>query len=331
MIEVVLINRDGERWDISELVGKLKIKTSRIGKAGSLSLDFLKAAIYQSKMFKYNNGDVVEVRKDGKRIFYGYIFEIKGGRDEQVSLTVYDQIRYLMNTETYVFENVTATQIVERIAKEYKLTVGKLADTEHVITHLVADAQKLLDIIDKAIVLTFHHKGKDYCLFDDAGNLSLRSIDEEVTDIVIGPGSLLYDYSVSESIDEDTYNQFKLYRDNEETGKRDIFMVKDSNNIARWGLLQHHESIDDKLNTEQISELLNNLALLKNRETISLQVDAIGNIAVRAGMRVRIQIPEYSIDEALLVNECTHQFDGAEHTMSLELKVIKLDESTIDN
>ena len=40
-------------------------------------------------------------------------------------------------------------------------------------------------------------------------------------------------YTYEKSIDKDVYNQVKLYRDNEKTGKRDVWIVKDSNNIKK--------------------------------------------------------------------------------------------------
>lgn len=72
----------------------------------------------------------------------------------------------------------------------------------------------------------------------------------------------------------------------------------------------------------QIKELLDQLMVIKNRESKSLKLDCIGDIRVRAGCYVPIVIEEYGINQPFLVNECSHRFDGAEHTMSLELKVI---------
>ncbi|MMZ62474.1 hypothetical protein D1872_246840 [compost metagenome] len=64
------------------------------------------------------------------------------------------------------------------------------------------------------------------------------------------------------------------------------------------------------------------MSLMKNRETKSLKVSALGDIRVRAGIRVRIVISEYGVDQALIVDECTHDFDGAAHTMTLDLRVV---------
>lgn len=323
-LDVKILNRQGAggEWDVSEIVEGLSWKTSRIGKAGSVSFTLVKGSPFESSDFTYNNGDIVRVRVDKTNLFHGYIFSIDEGRDEAVSITAYDQMRYLMNADTYVFKGVTATEILQRIAKDFGLKLGTVVDTGYKIPTMSEDSQKLLDIICKGITLTFANTGRDYCLYDDFGALCLRGINDVELDLIVGDGSLMYDYNIKTSIDNDTYNQIKLYKDNQKTGNRELFVAKDSVNIKRWGLLQLYQSVDEDMNKAQIDALLKKLATLKNRETKSLRVSALGDIRVRAGMRVRIVISEYGVDQALLVDECTHDFDGAAHTMTLDLRVV---------
>jgi len=321
-LTIEIHNREGNKWDVSNIVEGLSWKTTRIGTAGTISFTLVKGAIYQSKDFMYRNGDGVAIAVGNIKVFYGYIFSIDEGRDESVKITAYDQIRYLMNTDTYVFKGITATDVLKRIAKDFNLKLGAVADTKYKIPVMSEDGQKLLDIICKAITLTFSNTGRDYCLYDDFGSLCLRNVDDDQLDLIIGDRSLMYDYNVQTSIDSQTYNQIKLYKDNKDTGKREIYMYKDSVNIKRWGMLQLYQSIDEKANDAQITELLDSLSTIHNRETKSLKVNAIGDIRIRAGMRVRILISEYGVDQALLVDECSHNFDGADHTMSLDLRVV---------
>ncbi|MFB4326394.1 hypothetical protein RB298_29120 [Priestia sp. BR_2] len=323
-LDVKILNRQGTggEWDVSEIVEGLSWKTSRIGKAGSVSFKLVKGSPFESSDFTYNNGDIVRVRLDKTNVFHGYIFSIDEGRDEAVTITAYDQIRYLMNVDTYVFKGVTATEILERIAKDFGLKLGTVADTGYKIPTMSEDSQKLLDIVTKGITLTFSNTGRDYCLYDDFGALCLRGINDVQLDLIVGDGSLMYDYEIKRSIDSDTYNQIKLYKDNKDTGNREIYLAKDSVNIKRWGLLQLYQGVDEDMNKAQINALLSKLAALKNRETKALKVSALGDIRVRAGMRVRILISEYGVDQALLVDECSHDFDGAAHTMSLDLRVV---------
>ncbi len=322
LTQIKINNRTGEEWDVSEIVTDISLTSSRIGAAGKLTFTLIKGALYQSKQFAIRNGDFVRVKKDGLEVFYGYIFIIDGGRDEEIKITAYDQIRYLMNTETYVFSNITATEVLKRIAKDFNLKLGPVADTAYKIATMSEDGQKLLDIICKAITITFANTGKDYCLYDRAGELCLVASDDFELDLVLGDGSLVYDFSVQQSIDSDTYNKIKLYKDNKETLKREVYVAQDSVNIKQWGMLMLYQSVDEKMNKGQIDELLEKLAFMKNRETKSLSIEALGDIRVRAGMRVQVSLESYGVNQSLLIDQCTHKIDGADHTMSLDLRVV---------
>ncbi|MHB8075108.1 XkdQ/YqbQ family protein [Desulfosporosinus fructosivorans] len=319
MLKILIDNKDGNVWDISMLVADVSWKTSRIGKAGSLDFTLIKNALGQDKKFKYSNGDIVRVQRaeDGENVFYGYIFSIDGGRDEAVKISCYDQIRYLMANKTYILSNVTASEVIRKIAADFNLKLGQIDDTGYRIPVMSEDNQKLLDIICKALDLTLINSGKNYVFFDDFGSLSVRNIEDSLQDFFIGDGSFMTDYAQKTSIDSDTYNKINLYQDKKECGD-----FIDSANTAKWGILQLCQSVDGNLNRAQINEMLKNLVILKNRESKTLKIEAIGHLWVRAGRYVRIRIEEYGINQPFLVDECTHNFEGTNHTMSLELKVI---------
>ncbi|OPA76617.1 hypothetical protein BVG16_15660 [Paenibacillus selenitireducens] len=320
-IEVILDNKNGNVWNISEIVSGITWKTSRFSGAGSLDFTLIKNAIYQATAFTYQNGDVISVKKDGEKVFYGYIFSIDGGKDEDVKIKAYDQIRYLQANDTYKFTGATASEVIKRIASDFKLKTGSIVDTKHKIT-MLEDNKKLLDIIYKALDLTIINTGSNYVFYDDFGSLALKNVKDLLVDIYIGEGSLLTDFNVKTSIDSDTYNQIVLYKDNEKTKKREKYVAKDSANIKKWGVLQLYESVDENMNAAQINKYLDALAIIKNRETKEMKIEAIGDIRIRAGSYVRILISEYGINQPFLVDACSHSFDGAEHMMQLELKVI---------
>jgi len=322
LIELLLDNKVGKVWDIAQLVSDITWKTTRIGKPGSLEFTLLRNGIYQTSDFQYNNGDIVSFRMDGANVFYGYIFKVGEGKDEGVKILCYDQIRYLLINGTYVMKDVTASDLVKRIAGDFQLKLGRIDDTGYRIPTILEDNQKLLDILCKALDLTLIHDGKNFFLYDDFGALSLRKSEDMRLDFMIGDRSLMYDYSAERSIDNETYNKIKLYRDNKKSGKRETYIAQDSANIAKWGLLQLMQSVDENMNLAQINERLNALITIKNRESRSMKIEAIGDIRVRAGCYVHIYIEDRGINQPFLVEGCSHRFDGSNHTMSLELKVI---------
>lgn len=322
MIEILLDNRDGNVWDISNIVSGVSWSTSRIGKPGSLDFTLIKGSPWQNSSFKYRNGDVVTLRYNGENVFYGYVFSIGGGKDENVSIKCYDQMRYLNNVETYVFANITATDILRQIAEDFELRTGALQDTGYRIPTMVEDGQKLIDIIGKALDQTLINSGGNFVLYDDFGFLTIRNTQDMLVDFYIGDESLMHNFTFKESIDSDTYNVIKLYRDNEDTGRREVYIAQDSANISRWGKLQLYEAADENMNAAQINELLNTLMTLKNRESRELKLDCIGDIRIRAGCYVHVVIEEYGVNQPFLIDECKHSWDGSDHQMSITLKVV---------
>ncbi|WP_028563049.1 XkdQ/YqbQ family protein [Paenibacillus pinihumi] len=321
MFELILDNRDGVLWDISRIVTNVKYKTSRVGKASSLEMTFLKNSPFAHHDFKYACGDVIRFKKDEANLFYGYIFSIDEDDEDAVRVIAYDQIRYLMGNETYGFVNLTATQMIKKIIEDNELTVGFFTDTKHVIPKFLEDNKRILDIICKILDDTMMATSDLYVFYDDFGKLTLQHIMDMILDVVIGDKSLLYAYKSKTSIDNETYNRIKLYKDNKETGKREIFINQDSSTIAKWGRLQYYQSVDEKMNIAQINTSLNNLLKLKNRESRSMSLDALGDSRIRAGNSIYLIIEEKGIKGRFVVNECTHNFNGDEHTMSLELVV----------
>jgi hypothetical protein len=86
--------------------------------------------------------------------------------------------------------------------------------------------------------------------------------------------------------------------------------------------LQYFDVVDEKMNAAQIKELLNTLIQLKNRERRSLKIDALGDLRIRAGCYIPVILNELGINQYFLVDECTHKWEGDEHTMQITLKVV---------
>jgi len=321
LLEVILDNRNGTLWDISGICSEISWKTSRTGKPSSVDLTFISDGLYQDKAFTVNTGDVLRIRKDGQGLFWGYVFEVESGRDEQVSLKAYDQLRYLNESDTYVRINVTADQVIRDNCAVGDLKLGTLAPTGYVIPKVLEDGQKRLDIIYRALDNTMIATGRLYVLYDDYGSLMLRDVEDMTIDLILGDGSLVYDYRIKRSIDSDTYNRIKLVQDNKESGKRDVYITQDSSTIARWGRLQYYQKVDDKLNPAQVQAIMDGLIQLKNRETQQFKLDALGFVGMRAGVKVQVTISKQKINSYFLVDECTHQFSGEDHTMKLTLRV----------
>lgn len=327
MYQLLLDNKDGFVWDITELTTKMTLSTYRQGKPSTLSVSFKKNALYQSTAFKYRNGDIVRLGYQNQTLFFGYVFKIDEGSNVEVDILCYDQIRYLLNKDSYAKSNVTATQVIKEIANEYGLRLGTIAETGYNIPSIVESGQTLLDIIQKALSLTLINTGQMYTLYDNAGELNLVNIQNVMYPFYLGDNALVYDYLLQSSIDSDTFNRIVLYKDNKETGARELYPIESANGIARWGILQKYDSVDEKLNEAQINVMLQQLIKLKNRETKNFKINLVGDregkvISIRAGGYIPIVIKDYNINQPFLIEQCTHEITGQEHKTTLDLKVV---------
>lgn len=140
---------------------------------------------------------------------------------------------------------------------------------------------------------------------------------------VVGEGSLLLDYTYKTDIDEHTYNSVKLVRPNEATGRGEVFQAVDSANIARWGLLQHYQSVDEALNDAQAAAKARSMLAYYNRRWRSLKVKALGLTGLRAGQMLLMDVPrlgDIDLHALVLLEKVSHTFENDVHTMDLEVR-----------
>lgn len=297
------IVQEGVQWE-----------TERKGVPGKLSFK-----VFKDDTLNFTEGDAVRLKVDGKNVFYGFVFQKKRDREHIITVTAYDQLRYLKNKDTYVYSNKTASEVVKMLAADFNLQCGTLEDTKFKIESRVEDNQTLFDIIQTALDLTLQNKKEMYVLYDDFGKLTLKNIGNMKVGILIDEDTgENFDYS--SSIDGETYNKIKLAYENEESGKREIYIAQDSSHINQWGVLQYFETIDEKVNGKAKAD-----ALLKlyNQKTRNLTVKgAFGDVRIRGGslVPVSLNLGDIVANSFLLVEKVKHTFNESLHTMDLTLR-----------
>lgn len=314
---IVLEKRTGKSWDIAPQTQKVTYTTNRTGSPGTLKFTVNASGI------SFVEGDTVRFSVDGQVIFLGWVFTKSRDRYAVIDVTCYDQLRYLKASASYCFVGRTAGQIIREIAQDFQLQVGALDDTGYAIPTLVKEDKSCLDIISAAIQNTLLATGKLYTFFDDAGALSLREAGAMVARGVVGEGSLLLDYTYKTDIDEHTYNSIKLVRPNEATGRGDVFQAVDSGNIARWGLLQLYQTVDEALNSAQAAAKSKSMLSYYNRRWRTLKVSALGLNGVRAGQMLMMDVPnlgDINLFGLVLLEKVTHTYEHDTHTMDFEVR-----------
>lgn len=290
---------------------EVKVTTERQISPGVLEFSFVDTGI------NIGNGDPVRFKDaDGQGVFYGFIFRIKRDRSNIVTITAYDQIRYLKNKDTLVYENKTADGVVSLIGEKYGFNIGTLSNTVWVIASRVEDNVSLLDMISNALDQTLQNTGDLYILHDDFGKLNLSFLGDMYVPIMID-AETGQNYDYESSIDENTYNRIKLVYDNEDAGKREVYIAQDSSNINRWGILQYFDALQKGENGQAKADAL---LQIYNKETRTLTVkDAAGDSRVRGGSLVVVQLDlgDVKLQNLMLVEKCVHKYGERKHTMDL--------------
>ena len=292
----------------------VKWSLERKGAPGKLEFTVLK-----DDTLKFEEGAVVRLRIDSTNVFFGFVFKKSYDKEKNIKVTAYDQLRYLKNKDTYVYKNKTATELVKMIANDFNLNVGQMDDTYHKIATKVEDNQTLFDIIQNALDDTLMNRSEIYVLYDDFGKLRLSYVEFLKVGILIDAETAeTLDYS--SSIDGETYNKIKLVRENEETGKRDVYIAQHGVNMNTWGVLQYFDTVDEN---ENASAKANALLKLYNKKTKGLKVNGVlGDLRVRAGSLavVQLDLDDTKIQNFMMVEKVTHKFENNHHSMDLTLK-----------
>lgn len=315
MDNVELIIRNGQTVYTPCVEEGIIWETERKNSPGKLTFTVLADSV-----LKIKEGNPVRFKLNDTNVFYGFLFSMTENKENTLKIVAYDQLRYFKNKDTKVYSNKTASDFIKMLATDFNLNLGTIEDTEYVLESRVEDNSELFSMVDNALSLTTQYKKKIYVLYDDFGKLTLKNIENMKLNLLYDKDTM-EDFEYSSSIDNNTYNQIKLTFDNKDTGKRDVYIAKDSSNINEWGLLQYY----DKLNVESLGQSkADGLLSLYNKPAKSLSIkNVLGDLRVRAGASILIKLDdleETNVIRYMVVEKAKHTFKDNEHLMDLTLK-----------
>lgn len=289
-------------WERTNAPGKMTFTTLKLNEGG----------------FSFSEGDVVRFYYNDKPMFFGYVFSKKRNKNGFIEVTCYDQIRYLKNKFTYIFENKTATQIIQALCKDFNLITGDMENTPYVIPSLIKENTSALDIIFGVLEDTLVNTGQMYVMYDDGGKLYLKNTVNMMSNVLICDDTAEnFDYSTS--IDEETYNNIVLYYKDENNGIK-VYTSSDGNNIKKWGELRYFEEVKNQTSAQNKA---NSLLKIYNRKTRELKIKgAFGIPDIRGGsmIPIRIDLGDIVTNNFMLVEKVTHNFEKDKYTMDLQLE-----------
>ncbi len=313
-LELTIANL-GKRYK-AILEGEVTLTSNSKGAPSELAFNVVKDGI-----INFTEGNHVRFKVNGKEVFYGIVFEKSRDKSGIISVRAFDQLRYLQNKDNLEFTPRTADKYITRIAGQLRLTCGELANTEYEIPHTLEEGSSYYDMIMKALDATKKMKGKEYMLYDDYKKITLKNVEDMKTDCYICSKNL-ENFNYTTSIDNETYNKVKLFKEDGATKKGGtMFSEKDEENISKWGVLLYYE----KMATDDENGRTKALKLLKeyNKKNVKLSLSKVlGDIIVRGGSSVFVELDlgDIYLKQYMLVTRCVHKFSEGKHLMDLDVK-----------
>lgn len=242
----ILIQENNEKIHLPAVEGDVTLEYERKGSPGVLTFN-----VVNDEALSFYEGNPVSLRVDGTKLFYGYVFKKKRNKDGIITVTCYDQLRYLKNKDTMIYENKKYSEVLKTIADSNGLQTGTIEDTGYVIPFRNEEGT-LFDMLCNAAEDTVLNNSKLFVLYDDCGSICLKNIENMVVPILID-NETAEDFDYTSSIDDKTYNKIVMALDNSETGERELYIAQDEGTQSEWGTLQHYEKSESSTTTASTS------------------------------------------------------------------------------
>lgn len=269
--------------------------------------------------------DIRLYKSSGEELFRGVIFESEMSSDGSQTISVKDYNYYLTkNSDTQVFINKKASDIVKFLCSLYGIKAGQIDNTGYVIPKMILRNMTIYDMIITALTETRKKTGKVFLLANEKGRLTLRARKNQVKRLIVKDSANLISASVSQSI-EDMRNSVR------HTGKSGEdapgVTVTDKASVSRYGMMRekkHESELEDAQLKPIATALLSELNKVKTEST----VEAIGDTSVIAGAMIQVSEQMTGISGGFVVITDDHTFEpSGKHTMRLKVsKTLELAE-----
>lgn len=310
------INVSINNVDITPFVESIEISGDTTKFNRSLSLQMLATEDGRNRAFSFEEGVTITFKYEDKIRFIGVVFAYDISSDGVLTLNAYDSNVYLAkSTDTKIFKNTKASEIIHILATDFGIPVGSIADTGYVIPYIRLEKTTLYDMVLKVLTLTRKQTNKRFFIGNVNGKLVVTAGISN-TKYLFKDGENLLSASYSRSI-EDTRTQAKVIGGPK--GKETVVVVKDDTKRAKYGVMQVFEEMDEKATPSQVKQRAQ--ALLKEQAVVEeqLQIEVLGVPEVDVGTPVYVINKMTATNGAYYVTSIKHTYKAGLHTMSLEL------------
>lgn len=328
----------GQMFDLSDVVHNISHFTTINFQPAKLT--FSLEDHFNNEIFSLSVGsqilffDVDLFTNKKKEIFSGRIFNWKKGKNSSYEVTAYDDTRYFANPDDWYMTEKTIDSAFSFLCSKIGLTpIVKMPSIYQLKNFLFLEKTywEMLEHCVEEVLVENYSAGNTvlnyYFIKTTNEGVVLDTINNNMTDLVIGTESLLTDYDYSEDIDTDTYNDIMIVKSVQEDnlgsqGERVIMTKMDSLSQQRFGILRKMIAFKDECKKEQAEKYADLYLQLKNRVKTSIKLTALGRDEIQAGSGFMFKLDALKIMQKMYVISATHNYDMDKHTMELEVSII---------
>ncbi|QIZ66697.1 XkdQ/YqbQ family protein [Geobacillus subterraneus] len=305
-----------DNYDITGLVRSVEWSGDLHQVARTLKITLHNTTNGVSPLLSFQKGKPVRFFDD-KELFRGLLFATGKNEAGEGLLTCYDPNIYLVkNADTIKFTKKKASEMAKYICSLYKIPVGTIADTGYVIPKHIFREKPLAEMLFTALTTTRKHTGRRFFISNHLGKFTLTEMKVPSAKLIIESGRNLLSLSVNESIEE-TKTKVKVIGG---TDKKPVTVTVQNNSLVKqYGVMQHVERADEKLNKAQLQKLANQLLKEMGKVATDMSLESLGINEITSGSVIQVYNKMTGINGTYYVNSDTHHYENGVHTMSLTI------------
>ncbi|AOY76688.1 XkdQ/YqbQ family protein [Clostridium formicaceticum] len=326
---IFLIKNNPQSLNITQLCASLTWRDSldTLGMQFSFDVARNKEDRYMTNWDLVEIGDKLILTNNNIEVFRGIITDL-GIERYKKTITAFDYAFYLNQSKIIIqFKKITATDAIKQLCSKFNVPVGNITSISTQITKIYKDktvAEIIKDILDQAT----NETGTKYRLEMREGKLYIEKYEDLIVIPIFKPASNIAPFNALNAIGSiNKTESIQAMRNSiqitsgDEQSTRVVATVEDAANIAKYGLLQDVESIDDK-NISQAKNIAENKLKDSNKVHEDISLELLGDDKVRSGRILEINNETFGLSGRYLVKECTHTYNNRIHKMSITVEKV---------
>lgn len=321
MMKVIAIQED-KQIDISAFSGSVT-RTDNIDSLGvELNFEYVNNHVYDSytQFTALRTGNTILLYDNDELIFQGQIITLSRNSISSYSVKCFDNAFYLNKNQAQIqFTDLDVKTCIEKLCSQEYIPCKVDCDIPTKVTKIY-NGDTIANIIDDLLNQATNDTGLKYRREYNYGSLYVNAMNN--LKMIWESKPLVSDFSYDESIDNLANRVIVI--SSSEKNKTVFAEAKNEESIKMYGQYTHYEKVDDK-KKDKAQEIANTKLKELSKTFEKATVTLLGDNYIRSGRIIKFEQPDIGLYGEYLVQHCTHNYNGALHTM--ECEVIKNDES----